>query len=85
MTATLPKVSVITVCFNAVKDIEATIQSVISQTYPSLEYIVIDGGSTDGTVDIIHRYADSLTLWISEPDKGTYEAMNKGICLATGD
>lgn len=80
-----PKVSIITVSFNAEKFIERTIQSVISQTYSNIEYIVIDGNSKDGTVEIIKKYADHLDYWISEPDKNLYDAMNKGIKKATGD
>ena len=80
-----PKITVVTVCFNAVKDIEKTILSVINQTYENIEYLVIDGGSTDGTVDIIKKYEDCITKWIGEPDKGIYDAMNKGIKMATGD
>jgi len=79
------KISVVTVCFNAVKDIERTMLSVLNQTYPNIEYIVIDGGSTDGTMDIIRKYADRLAYWVSEPDRGIYDAMNKGILAATGD
>lgn len=79
------KVSVVTVCYNCVKDIEQTMQSVLGQTYENIEYIVIDGGSTDGTVDIIRKYADRIDYWVSEPDKGIYDAMNKGIAHATGD
>ena len=81
----LPLISVVTVCFNAAATIEETIQSVLGQTYPKVEYIIIDGGSTDGTVDIIKRYADRLAYWVSEPDKGIYDAMNKGIAAASGD
>lgn len=74
-----------TVCYNAVTEIERTIQSVIGQSYPNIEYIIIDGGSKDGTVDLIRKYADKLAYWISEPDKGIYDAMNKGIAVSTGD
>lgn len=79
------KISIVTVSYNAVKTIEETMLSVLNQTYPNVEYIVIDGGSTDGTVDIIKKYADRLSYWVSEPDKGIYDAMNKGIAIATGD
>ena len=79
------KISVITVCYNAISTIEPTILSVLNQTYPNVEYIIIDGGSTDGTVDIIKKRADRLAYWISEPDKGIYDAMNKGIAVATGE
>lgn len=79
------KITVVTVCYNAVNEIEKTIQSVINQTYPDMEYIVIDGGSTDGTVDIIRKYADSIDYWVSERDGGIYEGMTKGIARATGD
>lgn len=79
------KITVVTVCYNAVETIERTLLSVLGQTYPNIEYIIIDGGSTDGTVDIIKKYADRLAYWVSEPDKGIYDAMNKGILRATGD
>ncbi len=79
------KISVVTVCYNAVESIEETILSVLDQTYPDVEYIIIDGGSKDGTVDIIKKYANRLAYWITEPDKGIYDAMNKGINIATGD
>lgn len=79
------RVSIVTVCLNAEREIEKTILSVINQTYSDLEYIVIDGGSTDGTKDIIHKYQDRIAHFISEPDKGIYDAMNKGVDLATGD
>lgn len=80
-----PKISVITVCYNAVDSIERTIRSVVCQTYPNFEYIIVDGGSKDGTVDIMSRYADKITKMISEPDCGIYNAMNKGVRLVSGD
>lgn len=80
-----PVISVITVSYNAIETIEETILSVINQTYPNIEYIIIDGGSTDGTVDIIKKYEEKITYWISEPDNGIYFAMNKGIKVASGD
>lgn len=79
------KVSVITVSFNAVSSIQRTIDSVASQSYENIEYIVIDGGSKDGTLDIIKNNLDNISSWVSEPDKGIYDAMNKGISKATGD
>lgn len=80
-----PKLSVITIVYNNVKDIERTMLSVLNQNYPNIEYIVIDGGSKDGTVDVIYKYKPKLAQFISEPDKGIYDAMNKGLALATGD
>lgn len=81
----LPRISIITVSYNAVKSIESTILSVINQTYSNIEYIIIDGGSTDGTVDIIKKYADKIAYWVSEPDKGIYDAMNKSLDVASGN
>lgn len=80
-----PKFSIITVTYNAAKVLEDTIQSIVTQTYKNLEYIIVDGGSTDGTLDIIHKYQEHITTVISEPDQGLYDAMNKGIKWATGD
>lgn len=80
-----PKFSVITVCYNAQTTIEDTIQSVIAQTYHHVEYIIVDGASKDRTLSIINRYRDRITTVVSEPDKGLYDAMNKGLRLATGD
>jgi glycosyltransferase involved in cell wall biosynthesis len=79
------KLSIITVAKNNKNYIEDCIKSVIEQKYPNCEYIIIDGGSTDGTVDIIKKYHDHIAIFISEPDGGIYDAMNKGIKLATGD
>lgn len=80
-----PKLSVITIVYNNVKDIERTMLSVLNQTYKNIEYIIIDGASTDGTKDIIYKYKAQLAQFISEKDKGIYDAMNKGLALATGD
>jgi glycosyltransferase involved in cell wall biosynthesis len=80
-----PLITIVTVTFNAIQTIENTILSVIKQTYLNIEYIIIDGGSTDGTVDIIKKYEDKLAYWVSEPDKGIYNAMNKGIIKAIGE
>lgn len=79
------KVSIITVCFNSAGTIEDTIRSVLGQNYKDIEYIIIDGGSVDGTMDIVNKYKDRISKIISEPDKGIYDGMNKGIGLATGD
>jgi len=78
-------VTVVTVVFNASSTLEATIQSVLNQTYENIEYIIIDGGSTDGTRDIIRKYEDQVDYWLSRPDKGVYDAMNSGIKLSTGE
>ena len=79
------KISIITVCKNAEKTIEKTINSVISQTYKNIEYIIIDGKSSDGTISIINKYINKISYFISEPDHGIYNAMNKGILKANGD
>lgn len=78
-------VTVVTVVYNGEQHLEETILSVLNQTYDNLEYIIIDGGSTDSTLDIVKRYESSIDYWISEPDQGIYDAMNKGIKLACGD
>lgn len=78
-------VSIITVVYNGAKTLEQTIQSVINQTYKNIEYIIIDGESTDGTLDIIKKYEKHISILRSEPDKGLYDAMNKGIQLANGE
>ena len=79
------KVSIITVVFNAVDKIEPTLLSVLGQDYKDIEYIVIDGGSTDGTLDVIRRYRDQISVVVSEQDDGIYDALNKGVLLASGD
>lgn len=81
---TKPLISIITVVYNGEKYLEETIQSVINQTYDNVEYIIIDGGSTDGTLDIIKKYEDQIDYWVSEADKGIYYAMNKGLQLSSG-
>ncbi|QHS54216.1 glycosyltransferase [Mucilaginibacter sp. 14171R-50] len=80
-----PKISVITVCYNAQSTIEQCIRSVVSQDYQDIEYIIIDGASTDNTVSIIEKYIKDIRLFVSAPDNGIYDAMNKGIALARGD
>lgn len=80
-----PLVSIITVVYNSEKYLEQTIKSVINQTYNNIEYIIIDGGSTDNTLDIIKENENNISYWVSEQDEGLYDAMNKGICIAKGD
>ncbi len=80
-----PKISIITPVLNGAKTIEQTINSVLKQSYRNIEYIIIDGGSTDGTVNIIKHYAESLSFWNSTPDSGISDAFNKGVLLATGE
>ena len=79
------KISIITVCYNSVSTIEKTFQSIKNQSYENIEYIVIDGGSSDGTLKIINQYKEYISKFISEPDKGLYDAMNKGISIANGE
>jgi glycosyltransferase involved in cell wall biosynthesis len=80
-----PRISIITPSYNQAQFLSETIQSILDQKYPNLEYLVIDGGSTDGSVDIIRRYESSLSYWVSEPDRGQAHAINKGFEKATGD
>lgn len=85
MTSQLPTISIITVSFNSAATIRDTIESVLSQDYPHVEYIVVDGASTDGTVELVQAYRSSLAAFVSERDRGMYDAMNKAIAMATGD
>jgi len=80
-----PKISIVTPSFNQAEYLEQTIRSVLDQNYPNLEYVIIDGGSTDGSVEIIKKYAHQLTYWVSEKDAGQYDAINKGFSHTTGD
>lgn len=83
--STSPKISVITVCFNVVNSLQRTINSVINQTYLNIEYIIVDGGSKDGTKENVLSFGPKIARFISEPDSGLYDAMNKGIALASGE
>jgi glycosyltransferase involved in cell wall biosynthesis len=83
--AAYPKVSIITVCFNSEDTIWDTLNSVQSQDYPNIEHVIVDGGSSDGTMSIVAEFREALGPVVSEPDKGLYDAMNKGIGMATGD
>jgi glycosyltransferase involved in cell wall biosynthesis len=84
-TPVLPRISIVTPSYNQGAYLDETIRSILSQDYPDLEYIVMDGGSTDGSVEIIRRYADQISFWASEPDGGQADALRKGFCRATGD
>jgi len=79
-----PLITIVTVVYNGAEYLEDTIKNVIDQTYVNVEYIIVDGGSTDGTLDIIRKYDHAIDYWVSEPDKGIYDAMNKGIDLGSG-
>ncbi|MHC4153363.1 MAG: glycosyltransferase family 2 protein, partial [Planctomycetota bacterium] len=79
------KVSIVTVCLNSGQTLEDTVRSVLGQDYEDIEYIIVDGGSTDGTTKVLDKYHDRISKFVSEPDKGTYDAMNKGIKMATGE
>jgi glycosyltransferase involved in cell wall biosynthesis len=80
-----PKISIITVVWNNKETIKDAIDSVLGQTYKNIEYIIIDGASSDGTVEVVQSYGDRISKFVSEPDRGLYDAMNKGLALATGD
>lgn len=82
---TYPKISIVTPVFNQAKYLEETILSILNQDYPNLEYVIVDGGSTDGTIDIIKKYEKHLAYWVSEPDKGMYDAIQKGFEYSTGE
>src|SRR5438132_13711050 len=81
----VPRITVVTPSFNQAEFLERTLRSVLDQGYPNLEYVVIDGGSTDGSVDTIRRYADRLAYWVAQPDSGQYDAINKGFQRTSGE
>jgi glycosyltransferase involved in cell wall biosynthesis len=83
--ASWPKISLVTPVFNSARYLEATLRSVLSQGYPSLEYTIVDGGSTDGSVEVIRKYESQLHSWVSEPDRGMYDAINKGFARSSGE
>jgi len=85
MVRTEPLFSIITVVYNGERTIEETIKSILAQSYKNIEYIIVDGDSTDGTVEIIKKYSDSISYWVSEKDNGIYDAMNKGIKASSGE
>jgi glycosyltransferase involved in cell wall biosynthesis len=81
----MPKLSIITINYNNLEGLQRTVESVVNQTWQEFEYIVIDGGSTDGSADFIESQSETIDYWVSEPDKGIYNAMNKGIAKASGE
>ena len=80
-----PRITIVTITFNSAATLEETIRSVTMQDYPALEYVIIDGGSSDGTLDIVQKYRERIQIVVSEPDKGISDAFNKGIARATGE